>query len=233
MKIINNIKVMNNQYRELDIGYFNSISKRNELPKRTITQRLVAWELDERYYDGARDVGYGGFRNDGRWNKHIPVLIDEFSIPEYGTIVDLGCKKGFILKAFKDILPKSTLLGIENHRYPIDEAEHDLRPLLRCGPLYKIPLPDNSVDFLISFSAIYMQSLGDVVKTLREIERVSCGRSYVTVGAFSDGLERQAFADWTLIGTTVLSIPEWVEVLDYCDYSGAIFFTTPRVLGLI
>ena len=224
---------MKQRYRELDIGYFKGISQRNELPRRTITQRLVAWELDDRYYDGAREVGYGGFRNDGRWNKYISFLINEFSIPESGTIVDLGCKKGFILKAFKDKLPNSKLMGIENHSYPIDVAEHDLDPLLNEGALYNIPLFDNSVDFLISFSAIYMQSLGDVVKTLREIERVSCGRSYVTVGAYATASERRAFADWTLIGTTILSVSEWREVLDYSGYSGAIFFTTPRVLGLI
>ena len=82
---------------ELDIGYFRASERRGEITTRSIENKLVAWQLDQSYYDGARENGYGGFRDDGRWMDLAPKLIDHFSIPENGTIVDLGCKKGFIL----------------------------------------------------------------------------------------------------------------------------------------
>ena len=224
---------MQSQLTEWDIGYFNSTVRRKELPKRAISQRLVAWELDQRYYDGSRDVGYGGFVNDGRWLGLVPKLIERFSIPQTGTIVDLGCKKGFILQAFKDLLPNANLIGIENHPYPIDVAGEGIKSHLRLGNLFDIPCKDDSVSFLICFSAIYMQCLGDVVKTLREIMRVSRGRSYITVGAYRNAAERAAFLDWTLIGTTVLSTDEWQEVFAYAGYTGNVFYTTPAALGLV
>jgi hypothetical protein len=218
---------------EWDVGYFNNSPRRHELPSRTINQRLVAWELDERYYDGDRANGYGGFRNDGRWNSLVPKIIDRFKIPYNGTVVDLGCKKGFILKAFKDLMPDGTFLGVENHAYPLRVADVSARPHLKLGNLFEIPCQDGSVDFLIAFSSIYMQTLGDVVKTLREIMRVSHGRSYVTVGAYRDTAEREAFLSWTLIGATILSVDEWKEVFAYAGYSGEVFYTTPSALGLL
>jgi len=223
---------MKSKFTEWDVGYFSNVVGRNELPKRSISQRLISWELDHNYYDGNRDVGYGGFTNDGRWDNLVLKMIDHFSISSSGNIIDLGCKKGFILKSFKKHLPRANLMGIENHPYPIQSAEIDIAPYLRLGSLFEIPCHDNSVSFLISFSAIYMQNLGDVVKTLREIMRVSNGRSYITVGAYCDELERAAFLDWTLIGTTVLSKDEWKKVFDYAGYTGSVFFTTPTVLGL-
>ena len=81
---------------ELDIGYFRAHERRGEITPRSIENKLVAWQLDQNYYDGARENGYGGFRDDGRWQDLVPNLIHHFSIPENGTIVDLGCKKGFI-----------------------------------------------------------------------------------------------------------------------------------------
>ena len=78
-----------------------------------------------------------------------------------------------------------------------------------------------------------MQTLGDIVKSLKEIMRVSSGRSYITLGAYSDEKEKNIIMDWTLVGTTILSIEEWRQVLSYSGYTGEVFFTTPRVLGLI
>ena len=34
---------------------------------RTIKNKIIASYRDERYYDGERDNGYGGYKYDGRW----------------------------------------------------------------------------------------------------------------------------------------------------------------------
>ena len=224
---------MNKNLREFDIGYFSKTKNRIALPKRNLNNRLVAWELNELYYDGDRENGYGGFQDDGRWDKIVPKLIEEYFIPENGKIIDLGCKKGFILKSFKKYLPNSNLIGIENHEYPVKMADKEIISNIRVGNLFEIPFESDSVNFLICFSAIYMQTLGDVVKTLKEIMRVCSGRSYITVGAYNNEYEKNIFMDWTLIGSTILSIEEWRKVFEYAGYTGDVFFTTPKVLGLI
>ena len=218
--------------KELDIGYFKSSNQRKSIEPRSIKNRLVAWELDDKYYDGERANGYGGFRDDCRWDSITPMLYKKFGIDLNGTILDLGCKKGFILESFKRSGHLGRLIGIENHPYPLASIQNSSGIEAKCGPYYDIPLEDNSVDFLIAFSSIYMQTLGDVVRSLREIERVSCGSSYITLGAFEGETDKKIFSQWTLIGTTVLSIQDWHEVIDYSGYSGCYFFTTPAVLGL-
>lgn len=222
-----------NQIREWDIGYFDKNRvRRLDLPKRSIKQKLLAWELDQKYYDGSRENGYGGFTNDFRWEKLVPKLITRYDLMADGCVVDLGCKKGFILEAFKKILPSSKILGIENHLYPLIEASKEISSYLKMGSYWDIPMEDGSVDLVIAFSSIYMQNLGEIVKTLREIQRVSKGRSYITLGAYRNSVEREIFNNWTLIGTTVLHVDEWYEVMDYAGYTGDVFFTTPLILGL-
>jgi hypothetical protein len=216
-----------------DLGYFKTGSTRKSIPLRTIKNRLEAWNLDERYYDGLRENGYGGFTDDGRWDPLVKKLYHDFIIPKDGTILDLGCKKGFILSAFQREGHTGNLAGIENHQYPLHEASKIKGLSLECSPYYNLPFHTDSVDFLIAFSSIYMQSLGEVIKTLKEIQRVSQGRSHITLGAYDDEYSKKIFENWTLIGTTHLHTDDWLEVMKYCGYSGTYFFTTPKILGFI
>ena len=41
---------------------------------RTIKNKIIASYRDERYYDGERNNGYGGYKYDGRWKNFISVL---------------------------------------------------------------------------------------------------------------------------------------------------------------
>lgn len=214
-----------------DLGYFKPSQIRRELPSRSIKNRLEAWNLDHRYYDGDRQNGYGGFADDGRWVPLALKLKIDFAIEESGAILDLGCKKGFTLRAFKDLEHVGKLFGIENHEYPLTYAQQIPGVTASLGPYYDLQFDNNSIDFLMAFSSIYMQNLGEVVRTLREIQRVSNGRSHVTLGAFDDEESMNKFESWTLIGTTYLHVNDWIEVMDYAGYRGTYFFTTPKVLG--
>ena len=53
-----------------------------------------------------------------------------------------------------------------------------------------------------------MQNLGDVIKSLKEIERVS-KKSYIVLASGENDQERNKFYRWTLIGTTILLKKEW------------------------
>ena len=48
-----------------------------------------------------------------------------------------------------------------------------------------------------------MQNLGDVIKSLKEIQRVS-KKSYVVLASGENDKERNKFYKWTLIGTSIL-----------------------------
>ena len=50
---------------------------------------------------------------------------------------------------------------------------------------------NKSLDFVIAFNSIYMQNLGDVIKSLKEIERVS--KSYIVLASGENDEERINF----------------------------------------
>lgn len=110
-----------------DPKYFKKKSKVNRVVTRKLKNKLIAWELGEEYYDGDRNNGYGGFSYDGRWLKLLPRFIKRYKLKNNSKILDLGCKKGFIMKDLKILLPDSKVYGIEDHNYPIKNAEKEIK----------------------------------------------------------------------------------------------------------
>ena len=110
-----------------DPKYFKRKSKVNRVVNRKIKNKLIAWQLDKDYYDGDRNNGYGGFNYDGRWLNLLPKFIKRYKLNNNSKILDLGCKKGFIMKDLNILLPKAKVYGIEDHKYPIQNAEKQIK----------------------------------------------------------------------------------------------------------
>jgi hypothetical protein len=218
--------------RYVDIGYFKNSTKRDAI-KRNIQARINAWGLNEEYYDGNRNNGYGGFVDDGRWRELLSVLLNKceqsskINNKDY-SLLDLGCKKGFIVDAAKSI--NISAIGVESHNYPLDKANSSIKHKLIKSSYTALPFADKSFNFCIAFSSIYMLNLGDVIKCLMEIKRIS-DESYITVGAYNEKWEKEVFQDWTLLGTTILHTSEWIELFDAIGYRSYYCFTTPSILG--
>ena len=215
-----------------DIGYFNH-NIRRQVPKRTLSNKIAAWRLDEAYYDGNREDGYGGFSYDGRWKLLIPKLVERYGLSGNSKVLEIGCKKGFFLHDLKEAVPGILVKGVENHPYPIKLAMETVKGDMGVCPYQDLPFEDNAFDFVIAFSSVYMLSLGDVIRALQEIERVSRGTSYVTLGAYRTPEEKDIFLDWTLIGTTILHVDEWLQLFEEVGYSGDYYFTTAQSLNLV
>lgn len=219
---------------EFDIGYPHGQVQRI-VPEgyRTIRNRIIAFELGSEYYDGARENGYGGYRYDGRWSRIIPGLVQRYGLTGSSRVLDVGCKKGFFLHDLKEALSGITVRGIENHSYPLENCMDSVRADVELAPYQALPFLDRSFDFVMAFASIYMLNLRDVMDAIREIQRVGKGKSYITVGAYRTTEERDLFYDWTVLGTTILHIDEWLEVFDHCGYTGDYGFTTASTLQLV
>jgi len=214
-----------------DPKYFKKKSKVNRVVKRKLKNKLIAWELEKEYYDGDRNNGYGGFSYDGRWLKLLPNFIKRYKLDNNSKILDLGCKKGFIMKDLKTLLPGAKVYGIEDHKYPIKNAEKEIKKNIIFSNYYEVPFKKNYFDLVIGFSSIYKYNLHDVVKTIREINRVS-RKSFFTVASYSNKKEKEIFDKWTLLGTTILSKKEWLELFRLLKYKGDYYFTTAKSLNL-
>ncbi len=215
-----------------DPGYFKKkpIRSRKTI-SRSIQNKFEAWKLSKEYYDGHRDNGYGGFNYDARWLKILPKIIKRYKLKNHSRILDLGCKKGFIMKDMNLLLPKSDVWGIEDHDYPIHKAEKEIKSKIIKSKYYNIPFEDKYFDFVIAFSSIYRYNFYDIIETLKEIKRVS-KKSFITLGAFSNEKNRVIFNKWSLLGTTILHEKDWVKLFKLLKFNGDYYFTTAEKLNL-
>jgi len=219
---------------EYDIGYPHSKAKRTVKDGyRTIKNRIKAFELGKDYYDGDRENGYGGFKYDGRWAKIIPTIIERYNLTNKSAVLDLGCKKGFFVHDLKEALPGIKVRGIECSQYPIDNAMESVKENIILNDYESLPYDDKEFDFVLAFAAIYMLNLRGVMDALREIQRVSNGNSYVTLGAYRTNEEKELFLKWTLLGTTVLHVDDWMEVFKATGYTGDYYFTTATSVNVV
>ena len=214
-----------------DPKYFKKKSKVNRVVTRKLKNKLIAWELSKEYYDGDRNNGYGGFSYDGRWLSLLPKFIKRYNLNNNSKILDLGCKKGFIMKDLKILLPKAKVYGIEDHLYPIKNAEKEIKKDIIFNNYYQIPFKKNYFDLVIGFSSIYKYNFIDVVKTIKEINRVS-RNSFFTVASYSNNREKELFDKWTLLGTTILSKKDWNKLFNILGYKGDYYYTTAKSLNL-
>ncbi len=218
--------------KHLDIGYFKKkIKVRSKVAKkRSVINKINAWQLEKKYYDGNRLDGYGGFKYDGRWLKLLPKLIKKYKLTNKSKVLDLGCKKGFLLKDLNILLPGIKSFGVENHPYPLKKSVKCNSRLIECQ-YYNLPFKNKYFDFVIAFNSLYMQNLGDVIKSLREIERVS-KKSYVILASGENDNERNKFYRWTLIGTTILLKREWKKLFKKIKFKGDYYFSSSKSLGV-
>ena len=216
----------------IDIGYFKKpVKVRAKVAKeRTVINKMYAWELGKEYYDGNRLNGYGGFKYDGRWLKLLPQIIKGYKLTNKSKVLDLGCKKGFLLKDLNILLPGIKSYGIENHPYALKKAVKCKSKLI-MSEYYNIPFENKHFDFVIAFNSLYMQNLGDVIKSLKEIERVS-KKSYIVLASGENDEERNKFYRWTLIGTSILLKKEWKTLFNKIKFKGDYYFSSAKSLGV-
>ena len=86
-------------------------------------------------------------------------------------------------------------------------------------------------DLVIAFNSIYMQNLGDTIKTILEIQRIS-KKSYISLASYKSKKDRDKFLDWTLLGTTILKKTEWKKIFKHTGYKGDYYFSDANKLGL-
>jgi cyclopropane fatty-acyl-phospholipid synthase-like methyltransferase len=86
---------------ELDLLRSLPRAKRNIQARQTAkTAELIALsrQYGRDYFDGARDVGYGGYRYDGRWQPVAKDIIAQYGLKPGDKVLDVGCATGFLVK---------------------------------------------------------------------------------------------------------------------------------------
>ena len=76
-------------------------------PKRNLDKRLsektsevvqIARKFGEKFFDGERKYGYGGFSYNPRyWTEVVKDFVSHYKLKPGSKVLDVGCAKGFML----------------------------------------------------------------------------------------------------------------------------------------
>lgn len=180
----------------------------------------LAKQFGQDFFDGDRKCGYGGYRYDGRWKSVVRRMKDFYGLPDNAAILDIGCGKGFMLNDFKELMPGAELAGVDVSEYAIANAMPSVKPLLKVASGEKLPYPDKSFDLVISINSIHNLPLERLKTSLREIQRVCRGDSYITIDAWRNETERENLFKWVLTAETMMHVDDWKKLFAETGYTG-------------
>jgi len=190
--------------------------------------RLIARKFGKEFFDGDRRYGYGGFNYFPRfWQPVIPILQQHFNLSGDSEVLDVGCAKGFMLHDLAELIPGITVKGIDVSEYAIENAIEDMRSNVQVGDARKLPFPDDSFDVVISINTIHNLDREDCGQALREIERVSKGKAYITVDAYHNDEEIERMMAWNLTAKTIMHVDEWKGFFNEVGYTGDYYWFIP------
>jgi len=217
--------------KEIDLLVNYPKAKRNldeRAASKTEEDRAVARKFGKEFFDGERRHGYGGFSYNPRfWQPVVPTFFDYWSLGAGTSLLDVGCAKGFMLHDLKELVPGIVVKGIDVSEYAIEHALPSVREDVLVADARSLPFADKSFDVVISINTVHNLDRADCIHALREIERVSRGRSFITVDAFRNEEEMRRMFAWNLTAKTILSVDDWIALFAEAGYTGDYFWFIP------
>ncbi|MGH7015087.1 MAG: class I SAM-dependent methyltransferase [Stellaceae bacterium] len=185
----------------------------------------VARQYGHEYFDGPRDYGYGGYRYDGRWIPVARDIVAHFSLKPSDRILDVGCAKGFLVKDLMLACPGLEAFGLDISQYALMNCEPEVVGRLHLGTCEQLPFPDGSFGAVISINTLHNCDRAGVIRSLKEIQRLSGGRAYVQVDSYHDEEQRKQFLDWVLTAKFHDYPAKWQAVFAEAGYTGDFSWT--------
>ncbi|MBL6989662.1 MAG: class I SAM-dependent methyltransferase [Bacteriovoracaceae bacterium] len=217
--------------KEIDLLINYPRTKRNVEERgheKTEEDRKIARQFGKEFFDGDRKNGYGGFNYLPRfWQPVIPTFKEHFALTNESSLLDVGCAKGFMLYDLKQEFPEMTVAGLDVSEYAITNAKEEVKDFLRVGNARALPYEDNSFDVVIAITTLHNLDFDDCGRSLAEVERVSRGKSFITVDAYHNDEEKKRMEAWNLTAKTVLHVDEWRELFDKVGYTGDYYWFIP------
>jgi SAM-dependent methyltransferase len=217
--------------REIDLLINYPKTKRNldeRAASKTEADRAIARQFGKEFFDGDRSHGYGGFNYHPRfWQPVIPTFQEYWGLDGNSSVLDVGCAKGFMLHDLTACIPGIRVAGIDISVYAIENAIEDMRPFLQVADAVALPFADKSFDVVISINTVHNLELEDCARALQEIERVSRGKSFVTVDAYRTEEEKSRMYAWNLTAKTIMPVNDWIAFFAEVGYTGDYYWFIP------
>lgn len=216
---------------EIDLLVNYPKAKRNlteRADEKTEADRALARQFGKEFFDGERRHGYGGFTYSPRfWQPVIPTFVDHWQIGPGFSLLDVGCAKGFMLHDFQELVPGIAVTGVDISSYAIQNSIETVADKVHVADAKSLPFDDNSFDGVVSINTIHNLERDECGEALKEIERVSRGKSFVTVDAYSNEEEQDRMMAWNLTAKTIMSVDEWKAFFQLVGYTGDFYWFIP------
>lgn len=216
---------------EIDLLVNYPKSKRNVEDRgksKTEEDRKIARKFGKEFFDGDRSQGYGGFNYLPRfWQPVIPTMKQHFGLSSNSSVLDVGCAKGFMMHDMAELIPGIVVKGIDVSQYAVDHALEDMKAHIQVGDARVLPFADNAFDVVISINTIHNLVKDDCGQALREIQRVSKGRAFITVDAYRSDEEKERMHAWNLTAQTIMHVDEWKAFFAEVGYTGDYYWFIP------
>ena len=209
------IDFITNHHKKTKRNYLERVNKVN---KAECAVKAKKWDYD--YWDGSRDINYGGYKYDSRWEPIAEKMIDHYKLKSDSKILDVGCGKGFILYEFKKLLPNSEIKGLDISSYAIKNAKDEVKKDLVLGHANSLPFEKNYFDLVISLNTLHNLNCYDMKKALSEIERVGKSKKYICVESYRNEFEKMNLLYWQVTCECFFTPKEWKWWFDLTKYKG-------------
>ncbi|MCB4790662.1 MAG: class I SAM-dependent methyltransferase [Elusimicrobia bacterium] len=217
--------------KEIDLLVNYPKTKRNVKERgatKTEEDRAIARKFEKEFFDGDRKHGYGGFNYMPRfWQPVIPTFKDYWGLNSKSSVLDVGSGKGFMIHDLALLIPGITVKGIDISAYGVANTIEDMKPHVQVANAKKLPFKDKSFDVVISINTIHNLERKECGQALKEIERVSRNKSFITVDAYRNEDEKEAMFNWNLTAKTIMSVDEWIAFFKEVGYTGDYFWFIP------
>lgn len=217
--------------QEIDLLKNYPKTKRNVKERgetKTEEDRRIAREFGREFFDGERCHGYGGFSYHSRfWQPVIPDFQSFYNLSSASKILDVGCAKGFMLYDFMELIPGVEANGIDISPYAIAHAKEETQPFVQVADARSLPFEEGTFDLVISINTLHNLEVPELAVALSEVQRVSRGRSFITVDAYRNQEEKELMESWNLTAKTMMHVEEWKVFFDSVGYTGDYFWFIP------
>lgn len=217
--------------KEIDLLVNYPRAKRNVEERgqtKTEEDRRIARRFGKEFFDGDRRHGYGGYNYHPRfWQPVIPTFQKHYGLTSKSSALDVGCGKGFMLYDMTQLVPGINVKGVDVSAYAITNAIEGMRPHLQVANAKNLPFADKSFDLAISINTIHNLERDECAQALREIQRVSRGKSYVTVDAYRTEEEKERMLAWNLTALSIMRVDQWKAFFKEVGYTGDYYWFIP------
>ena len=185
----------------------------------------IARQYGREYFDGPREVGYGGYRYDGRWIPIAEDIVRHFRLKPGDRVLDVGCAKGFLVKDLMQVCPGLEAFGLDISEYALLHCEPEVVGRLHLGSADRLPFPDQSFSAVISINTIHNFERADALRAVREVERLAPGHGFIQVDSYRTPEQRELFMNWVLTAKFHDYPDGWIKLFREAGYTGDWYWT--------